>query len=131
MRTQQSFSSFAGPSLANQTQNSLLPQLSQPVPQQSMTIIGNANNAQAINSSNQVGLQGQNNLTQATGSVSNSFSCIQTNHNLVTPLVATNPPLSVPQPINILSVSDSNQNPKPDQNINKNGNINNLTESES
>jgi hypothetical protein len=49
VRTQQSFSSFAGPSLVNQTQNSLLPQLSQPAPQQSMGMIGNANNAQAIN----------------------------------------------------------------------------------
>lgn len=76
-------------------------------------------------------MQGQNSLTQATGSVSNSFSCIQTNHNPVTPLVATNPPLPVSQQIHIPSAPDSNQNPKPDQNINKNGNINNLTESES
>jgi hypothetical protein len=130
VRTQQAFSSFASPSLVNQVQNSLLTQLSQPAHQQSMAIIGNANNVQAINSNNQVG-QGQNSLIQATGSVSNSFSRIQPNQNPVTPLVATNPPLSVPQPININSASDSNPNPKPDQNISKDGKINNLTETES
>jgi hypothetical protein len=130
VRTQQAFSSFASPSLVNQTQNNLLPQLSQPAPQQSMAIIGNVNNAQAINSNNQVG-QGQNNLIQVNGSVSNSFSRIQPNQNPVTPLVATNPPFSVPQPIKINSIYDSNPNPKPEQNINKNGSVNNLTESES